>query len=999
MSIQDPMLCRMFWKEYRAQRGFWLVIAGSGVAIMLLFLAVLDEPGGRFAAPWIVAICLTTVYALGCSAVVFASEREDGTDELLRIMAARTSRVFFGKVGFSLVSTFGMSAVLLAAAWLLTWGHPLPSGGAVSDWQSGDAFAHKALVMSMTAAQFLAWGLFFSAVCRKALTAVCLAALGPFFIAIAIMNISATLGKWGLWAQYRETHIWYYGLAPVIPLIAAAYYLTQRTIAGRTRDWSLPRLPWRSSLAVDTLDRLAAARETVPAWRRTLQRLIWLELKHALTIGHVLWIGGVYALVFYPILWLHDRGAWTLGIVGVAIVPLFMGVWAFQAESGRRIRFLADHGLSPQFVWLSKQIVWGLLAVALTIPFLVAVDIGNAHQIRTQPAVSSDIHSDVPGASAATFAALLACAAFGAGQFASMLIGRSVTAGFVGFALFAVLAPWTWFMIELRIPVGLSVVPLFGVLIATTAFWSRHWLLEQATAMSWIRMTLFWGMSIGVMWAGIGVFRVYEVPRPDFLDEWGDALRDAHGLPITPDEAATATLYREALSNLKWEPGRAEDRPVAGQQSAIGGWEHATESEKRLLAENQGPLREVLAASARPRGAFIDPTRPISELQQNAISFDTCRQLATLILLSAREFEAQGQLDEALDRYAALLRMARHFASRGTTFHWSFGYSLEQMVNRWISVWATHPAQTPEQIEAGARRMGQEAAQFPSLRDAVLTQQFMVRRAICDDWLDRPDWFQTWPKTNPDDEARTRMALTILDRCCPWERARALRVLDLIHASQLHSLDVLEPALAGPGHDLPQCRERADAAPEILHATRTALRRAQGLPVNGLALDDFFAPQAVGATSPERVPWNWLKTTYPLNSNPMCGRDNLTWIWQLRLMRELSVRTLVLRMKLAAYRKAHGEYPEQLDVSDFGNNAIDPYTGAEFGYRREGFHFPIRVTSGLRYVEETVPAGQPILWSAGPGHARLAPRAAATNDASQPVPVNRKASALVFTLP
>jgi hypothetical protein len=74
-------------------------------------------------------------------------------------------------------------------------------------------------------------------------------------------------------------------------------------------------------------------------------------------------------------------------------------------------------------------------------------------------------------------------------------------------------------------------------------------------------------------------------------------------------------------------------------------------------------------------------------------------------------------------------------------------------------------------------------------------------------------------------------------------------------------------------------------------------------------------------------------------------------------------------LKLAAFKKANGAYPDQLD--QLGIDAIDPYTGAEFGYRRHGFPFPVRVVNGMHYADETLSPGQPIVWSAGPANVRL----------------------------
>ena len=48
MILDDPTLWRIVWKEYRAQRGFWLSVAGFAVAMMLLWMSLLDEVHGRF---------------------------------------------------------------------------------------------------------------------------------------------------------------------------------------------------------------------------------------------------------------------------------------------------------------------------------------------------------------------------------------------------------------------------------------------------------------------------------------------------------------------------------------------------------------------------------------------------------------------------------------------------------------------------------------------------------------------------------------------------------------------------------------------------------------------------------------------------------------------------------------------------------------------------------------------------------------------------------------
>ena len=162
MILKDPMLWRIFWKEYRHQRNFWLVIAGFGIGLMLLLVTLLDVRSGQFGACWLVALGLPSVYALGCAAVLFASEQEEGTTEFLRIMAARTSRLFAAKVAFGFVSTLAMAGVLRSAGRILTWGQPL-------NLASGNGAT--ALYSVWVTVSLLAWGVLFSTVCRKVLAA------------------------------------------------------------------------------------------------------------------------------------------------------------------------------------------------------------------------------------------------------------------------------------------------------------------------------------------------------------------------------------------------------------------------------------------------------------------------------------------------------------------------------------------------------------------------------------------------------------------------------------------------------------------------------------------------------------------------------------------------------------------------------------------------------------------------------------------------------------
>jgi hypothetical protein len=984
MILADPMLWRLVWKEYRAQRSFWLAIAGCAIGLMFLFKWLLRGRDG-LDAPWVIALSLPLFFALGSSAVAFASEREEGTIDLLRILAARTSRVFLGKVAVSLAGTVAMWALLLAIAWIATWGQTYPAGTGIL--LSRDGIMTAALTM-----QLLAWGFVFSLSCRKVLTAVCLTGVvSPLSAALAFELVqSPPLSGANSVAL----------VLCVPPLLALAYLLTARLMSGRSWNISLPRLKRRRKIAADALERLAGVRETAPVWRRTFTRLLWVEFRNLVSVGHILWITGLLVGVFIPLQNVSGPNP-ASAMMGVVLSSLLTGVWTFHAEGGKRTRFLADHGLSPTAIWLTKQVVSVLLLIVVAVPFLAGVAVANQNEIKLFRLPSSSVyHSDVPGASAVGFAATLVCLGYAVGQFASMLIRRSVTAAFIGAVLYAVLGSWTWLMFEFRVPLLVSAVPVLLILLATTFVWSRHWLLEQATWRSWRRLALALGAALAAAWGVIGLFRIYEVPHPAILGNIA-ALREFQGRPITAEEAATADLYRQALRGIKWDSAGSVGIASFLKTETPVSWEQTAPQKRQWLDLNRDVLRTCLAATERPNAAFNDPTLLVEDLKQGASSPRELTLLPLLVLLSARELESQGNLDEALNRYVAALRLSRHIANRGSMEHWVDGIVIEEMVVRWIPAWSDHPDQTPERMEAGFSRIHQEVFQFPALRDALLTQQFMVRRIL------QGDWSEIIGKQYPPGEVRVRTVINVMERMFPWERHRSMRVLDLFDASQLHCLDVLEFALLADAPDLQQRAEFASAVPDDRASIRQMINQQHTWAAHAAGVGwpqqvdggDFFDAVPNDRSREERIPWNWVSTTPLLK---IVLPPDHSRIWQARLHRELTVRIMLLKLKLAADKKAHGEYPDLGDIANRYQIAIDPYAGTQFGFRPQGYPTAVHVVNGWTHTVERVDAGQPILWSAGPANVRRfapIPAEAGIKIDQGVVRLDRLPSPVAFTLP
>lgn len=185
--MNDAAFGRLIWKEYRVQRGFWLAMAGLAVACQALVLVVPNQQMPH--ATWLFGLALVypAFYALGCAATLFAAEREEGTLEQLRLLAAPALKVWWSKLGFALASTVALLVVLLGLAFNL------------GRRQLPDAESHAYLwaLWGVGAVEFLAWGLFFSLLLKRPLTAAVLGAVTAVFAAY----ITA-----GLWLTWEVNH-------------------------------------------------------------------------------------------------------------------------------------------------------------------------------------------------------------------------------------------------------------------------------------------------------------------------------------------------------------------------------------------------------------------------------------------------------------------------------------------------------------------------------------------------------------------------------------------------------------------------------------------------------------------------------------------------------------------------------------------------------------------------------------------------------------------------
>jgi ABC-type transport system involved in multi-copper enzyme maturation permease subunit len=178
--MSDAVFQRLIWKEYRVQRGFWLSMAGFAVVCQIIVLLLPEQTVSH--ASWLfgLALGIPAFYALGCGATLFAAEREEGTLEQLRVLAAPGWKVWWSKLGFSVASTASLLALLWVLAFNLSHGNTRDVGAQGALW----AF------WGVMTVEFLAWGIFFSLLTKRPLNAACMAAVASLVSASIVSSIA-----------------------------------------------------------------------------------------------------------------------------------------------------------------------------------------------------------------------------------------------------------------------------------------------------------------------------------------------------------------------------------------------------------------------------------------------------------------------------------------------------------------------------------------------------------------------------------------------------------------------------------------------------------------------------------------------------------------------------------------------------------------------------------------------------------------------------------------
>jgi hypothetical protein len=881
---------RLIWKEYRVQRSVWLSLL-AGTSLLQGVVAFSVGPDSLGQAVFALAFVLSACYAAACAGILFAGEREEETDLCLRQLPLPPGRLVTAKLLFAVVTVaaFVAASLLSGRGSLLLANIPLQ-----------EALKQDLSLLARAVVGIFVWGLLFSLLVRRVLVVV---------LCAAVMELVVT----GVVGNFTETHEHraYFAVVAAVALIDLCLGLRWAAGEGVLPVPHFGALASRAHLGPSTrwVRWLSWAVQRGSPLARTCGALVWRELRTAAAFC-LWWIPlGVLFVDLLP----RFMGIPANGLFLVA-TPLVCGLLVCLGDQRRQThRFLCERGISAVTVWVSKQAVWLLLALAVAALFgtwdaLTPGRFRNAaagepfngvgpfvevvrHTICV-PTVSPLAPFDRPEDRALQweFVWALVLSLYVIGQLASFWIRRSVLAFGAALVGATVVGVWLGILIEADVPLAYGAWPAVVAWSAASLFLAGRWL-HSDTRWRTRLLQCAWVIvpAVGVAAASVS-YRAHQVPLVDSRIQWPSLE-----YRFDQFDPAWSQEWREMLGELDRHAARL---PTSDSDDLAGS--HRLET--RLV--------ELGDALAKPHGGIDPLAMPPGENTRLA-------SIGTTLSVAARRHEAAGELPSAWRDYVGGLRITRYLARQCSDWNnWTACQTARGVLLEGVRRWAAHPEQTPESLRDAFDVLSGETSEPVFARDMLMNRcqfygQLVQRRGRL--WEQIAAEVSLAGSTQDEDEFACAAAPA-------FERQRIHRLVALA------TVRTLSPASGG-----------ADTS---FSAVDLARWRA-----STLLLPPDFSGDLTGA-----VTWD--------------GSAN-------REFRQTFAAEQATRLVLALqhYRRQHGEFPERLEAllgAYFNELPRDPYTNGWFGYEPEGFPTPLHVV-----LTDTVAARQPMLWSAGVGHGQI----------------------------
>lgn len=742
---------RLLWKELRTQTSFFVSVVISSLFFQIVFWLLSRRTETSDWAMMCVAIAMPCLYALGAAGTAFAGEREEGTDTFLRLRGVPHLPVWTSKFVFLVGSMTLMSGLLWIIAGVL---------GTNAVAESFYQYLPQGLCLSL---QLLAWGILASMLTSTALTAV-------------VLGVSAFLLTWAIVTMaspefFSPVHYFITISLIAIDIAMTDYWL--RTESGRIAGWWQGLQALRTEVEPRRKRRWHAHEAATPA-RRIWQRLCWHERRQSWFLYVVIGIQCMLAIVAL----MSERGLFNLCcVVMVSLLfytPFHCGLKVFRAEQQHsRFRFFNDRGIAPSWIWFSKQAVWMTSAFLTTAVLFGAVWIVMESDRQTEGYPRFLIDGKYfPGG-----IIVWMLVAYGIGQLCSLFFKRGVIAWFMGLMFAGTAAVW-WQEIAFLHGSMAFVIAIWLWTLLISYVRTGDWLTERTGRWPRIRLASVIIIPFGLLTATWAVLRVVTVPAtaaPGLEQAWFPNQAPLTG-PID-------TALRSARDQLLQHENRLEFQKIGSRDGAPPIWSDLSLEQQSFVIDNEDVVQELMAVADRNRSSKFRE----NGFDAGILSNHNLDSIQNLLCCDARRLEADRALNDALERYLTVLRIARHRVQGGAWWEWRAGNQWQTHLWRWLPGWVMADGQSSTNVRNGLARLTEEWHQFPTASRALNNTLFL-------DWHILQEWtsLQNWPVTEV--PPRYRQADFLGDvrgqvyLLMPFEKVRAERILLRRYASLFQQL-------------------------------------------------------------------------------------------------------------------------------------------------------------------------------------------------------------------
>ena len=945
---------RLVWKEHRAQRSLWLVLLLGCLNIFILTRLR--------AIPWLESLLTSSsfciIFVVAATAIAFAGEVDDRTVNLLRMLPCRTSTLMMAKLTAIATGCIALFLALAALSGVLeVVGLAFPRY-----WRSEDNLLSFDVAMFLPVLVFMPLvsllTLVASMITRRVISAVglaaamCLICLIPFCGVLVVPAAAVSV--------FFLARPWHLGRIP-------RDWITPRseTVYTRNRRWSfLPR-------SITVLKRVIAQPMSQGRVRTTL---FWRECRSAipfaaiwLLIGVVICVGRYAAYshgYFWPALFLlvfmHECGQKTMRA---------------DQRSGS-ISLLANMGVSPASIWLTKTATWFavLIFVGIVVVLLDAVIPGapgentiygqfrilqiismiRAPHVADSPNFTRDVATVDHWLLIGTCVAYMLMT-FSIGQLTACWIQRQILA----FAASLLLFFGAGFLINLcsnlDYSVWITVIPVGLCLLLATLCTARRWIDRTATWKlrlvqgAWIILPCCVFVIAGRMvWYSEPAFvtstsirhlSFHMDDRNPFVREVSEPLEKSMMIPTsewkTLDSAASlqiwskfdvaldASLFKSRLSPPLhgWQIERNESLPlyVIANEDHYGVRELLQVFEEHLAVHKKWPLLP------------ISWTAPWSNTPAPAVTY--------LLLADATDREKQGDVGGAIRQHLNAIRLCQSLANQTSSWkNWTACVTSEQAA-----------LSSLRQLLGSADLTGVDLnAVFEELNGLLVYWQaadprIMLRRRLV-------FWGRVASESNALREIRGES---------PEQKA---------FTGDLSAVKELENEIA----DMSEAtRYRAISTMNLSFLVQNTEWSGMNL-LGRVALsdhDDASVVASIVSTSQAVQRFAATSTIGDLNDDPTMVSDRLDpRLFPATVNLIAEERATLITVLLHRHRMIHGKFPDSLVELADGDELIsmrltDPWSGTLFFYAPKGLTKPIRI--GFENEQYRIATGQPLLFSAG----------------------------------